>query len=113
VAGPLWIGNLFKDQQLTEAIHILGKEDSQIYHRRVPEILDKMLDESVLTDRPYIDIHALCDLHNQVPPKNQVIIDRLREQGFEVSRTHFKPTAIRTTASVDEITRIIADYNTR
>jgi tRNA (guanine26-N2/guanine27-N2)-dimethyltransferase len=55
----------------------------------------------------------LCDLYNLAPPKNQIIIEKLKEQGFEVSRTHFKPTAIRTNASVEEVRRIIIEYNAR
>jgi tRNA (guanine26-N2/guanine27-N2)-dimethyltransferase len=113
VTGPLWIGNLFKESFLNDTIKILENSDAKDYHRKVPEVLEKMVEESVLTSRPFIDIHALCDLHNLVPPKNQIILDQLKEQGYEVARTHIKPTAIRTNASVEEVTRIISDYNAR
>lgn len=113
VAGPLWIGDLFKKGYLNEAIKILESEEDADYHRKAPEILEKMMEESVLTSKPYIDLHALCDLHNLAPIKNQIIIDKLKEQGYEATRTHFKPTAIRTGASVEEVTRIITEYNAR
>jgi tRNA (guanine26-N2/guanine27-N2)-dimethyltransferase len=113
VAGPLWIGDLFKEQYLNDAIRTLESNELENYHRKVPDVLEKMLEESGFTNGPYIDIHALCDLHNLVPPKNQIIIEKLKEQGFEVARTHFKPTAIRTTASVEEVTKIITNYNAR
>ncbi len=113
VAGPLWIGDLFKESYLTDAISVLKSGEAENFHRKVPDVLEKMQDESGFTNRPYIDIHALCDLHNLVPPKNQIIIEKLKEQGFEVAQTHFKPTAIRTTASVEEVTRIITNYNAR
>ena len=113
VAGPLWIGDLFKDQFLSNATKVLEKSEMENYHRKAPDVLEKMVEESGLTNRPYIDIHALCDLHNFAPPKNQIIIEKLKEQGYQVARTHFKPTAIRTTASVEEVTRIIANYNAR
>ena len=113
VAGPLWIGDMFKEQYLNDAIKVLESSEAENYHRKVPDVLEKMVEESVLTSRPYIDIHALCDLHSQTPPKNQIIIERLNEQGFEASRTHFKPTAIRTSASVKEVAKIIADHNAR
>ncbi|MHA2395543.1 MAG: tRNA (guanine(10)-N(2))-dimethyltransferase [Candidatus Thorarchaeota archaeon] len=113
VAGPLWIGDLFKESYLNDAIKILESGDAEDYHRKAPEVLHKMLEESVLTSRPFIDIHALCDLHNQAPPSNQIIIDQLKEQGYEVARTHFKPTAIRTNATVKEVTKIIVDHNAR
>ncbi|MFX1559782.1 MAG: tRNA (guanine(10)-N(2))-dimethyltransferase [Promethearchaeota archaeon] len=113
IAGPLWIGDLYDTQYLSNIANDLGMDIDRVYHRKVPEILEKMREESVLTNRPFIDIHALCDLHNLVPPKNQIIIEKLKEQGFEVSRTHFKSTAIRTTASVEEVRRIIADCDER
>ncbi|MFW9962574.1 MAG: tRNA (guanine(10)-N(2))-dimethyltransferase [Candidatus Sifarchaeia archaeon] len=113
VAGPLWIGDLFENQYLTKAINLLAKDESHTYNRRALGILEKMFEESVLTNRPYVDIHALCDLHNLTPPKNKIIIEELKEQGYEVSRTHFKPTAIRTTASVNEIKQIIVNYQLR
>ena len=113
VAGPLWIGDLFKVHYLNDAISVLKSSEPENYHRKVADVLERMLEESGLTNRPYIDIHALCDLHNLIPPKNQIIIENLKEQGFEVARTHFKPTAIRTTASVEEVTRIITNYNAR
>lgn len=113
VAGPLWIGDLFKDQFLNNAIKMLENSEIETYHRKAPDVLEKMVEESGLTNKPYIDIHALCDLHNLTPPKNQIIIEKLKEQGYEAARTHFKPTAIRTTASVEEVTRIITNYNAR
>ncbi len=113
IAGPLWIGKLFRKEFLNDTIEARTENDGGTYHRRVPDILEKMLGESTLTNRPFIDIHSLCDLYNLTPPKNQIIIDELIEQGFEVARTHFKSTAIRTTAPVSEITRIIIEYNKR
>ena len=113
IAGPLWIGDLYKDSYLNDTIKLLEGDDAEDYHRKTPEVLEKMVDESGLTNRPFIDIHALCDLHNLVPPKNQIILDQLKEQGYEVARTHFKPTAIRTNASVEEVARIITDFNAR
>jgi tRNA (guanine26-N2/guanine27-N2)-dimethyltransferase len=113
IAGPLWIGDLYDTKYLSDAIDLLSGENPQIYHRRVPNVLERMMGESSLTDRPYIDIHALCDLHNLTPPKNRFIIEKLKDQGFEVAKTHFKPTAIRTTASVYEIAKIIEDYQMR
>jgi tRNA (guanine26-N2/guanine27-N2)-dimethyltransferase len=113
VAGPLWIGDLFKESYLNDTIKILESGDTEDYHRKALDVLEKMVEESVLTNRPYIDIHALCDLHNLAPPKNQIIIDKLKEQGFAVTRTHFKPTAIRTDATVEKVTEIIAEHNAR
>jgi tRNA (guanine26-N2/guanine27-N2)-dimethyltransferase len=113
IAGPLWIGELYKDKFLKDAIKTLENEGHKNYHRKAPEMLEKMAEESSLTSTPYIDLHALFDLHNLAPTKNKIIIGRLREQGFEASRTHFRPTAIRTNATVEEVTRILSGFDMR
>jgi len=113
IAGPLWNGSLFSDEFLKDTFRIFEKENRDIYHRRVPEILEKMIEELEYTDYPFIDIHALCDLHGLTPPKNQEVMEHLRERGFGVARTHFKSTAIRTNASVKEMASSISELNER
>ncbi|MBE0527521.1 MAG: hypothetical protein IH631_11310, partial [Candidatus Thorarchaeota archaeon] len=80
-----------------------------IYHKRVPRIFDEMIEENILMTYPYIDIHVLCDLYNLTPPKNRDVIECLRNVGFKVARTHFKPTAIRTDASVIDVKSAILE----
>ncbi|MFW9835527.1 MAG: tRNA (guanine(10)-N(2))-dimethyltransferase [Candidatus Thorarchaeota archaeon] len=111
VAGPLWIGDLFKDNFLDDAIEVLRKGETGYFHRKTPEILEKMKEETMLTGIPFIDLHALFDLHNFAPVKNRIIIEELKEQGYEATRTHFKSTAIRTNASVEEVTKLIANHS--
>ena len=113
VAGPLWNGPLFNDEFLSDAHRMFEKENQDIYHRRVPETIEKMTEESEYTDYPFIDIHALCDLHGLAPPKNRDVMEHLRNRGFNAVRTHFKSTAIRTTASVKEMTSSISELNER
>jgi tRNA (guanine26-N2/guanine27-N2)-dimethyltransferase len=113
IAGPLWIGDLFNDEYLNNATSILKDGDVSGFHKKAPEVLEKMVEESALTNNPFIDLHALYDLHNLAPVKNQVVIDGLKEQGYEATRTHFRPTAIRTDASVEEVTKIVTDHSAR
>jgi tRNA (guanine26-N2/guanine27-N2)-dimethyltransferase len=113
VAGPLWNGPLFSEKLLNDSLRLFEKDDQDIYHRRVPETLEKMIEESEHTDYPFIDIHALCDLHGLAPPKNIDVMEHLRNRGFNAVRTHFKSTAIRTTASVKEMTSSISELNKR
>ena len=113
VAGPLWIGDLFKIKQLKGAQEIFNQDDASHYHRRVPRILKEMIEENALVDIPFIDLHALCDLHNLTPPKNLDIIEYLKNAGYNVARTHFKPTAIRTDAPVGEVVSAIKNLMKR
>ena len=101
-AGPLWIGPLF-DVKLLENAQSLLPDHREYLHRRVERILKEMHDESPFTDFPYIDLHVVCDLYNLIPPKLDDVLNVLREAGYRTTKTHFRPTAIRTDASVREV----------
>jgi tRNA (guanine26-N2/guanine27-N2)-dimethyltransferase len=113
VAGPLWIGDLYAIKQLQDAQEIFRQDDTSYYHRRVPRILEEMIEENALIDIPFIDLHALCDLYNLTPPKNSDIIEYLKNNGYRVSRTHFRPTAIRTNAPIVEVVSAIKNLMKR
>ncbi|MFW9845225.1 MAG: tRNA (guanine(10)-N(2))-dimethyltransferase [Candidatus Thorarchaeota archaeon] len=108
IGGPLWIGDLYEPRILENAMKKLPDME-KTFDKRLPRMLQMMVDESGLMSHPFIDIHALCDLHNMVPPKLTAIITALRELGHKAERTHFRPTAIRTDASVDVVRRIVAE----
>lgn len=102
-AGPLWIGDLFQRKIIEQARALMNKNSASIYHRRVPRILDEMYEEQPLMQFPFVDLHILCDMHGLAPPSNNRVIEHLKEIGHKVARTHFRPTAIRTDAPMQEI----------
>ena len=69
------------------------------------------MEEKDMTDYLYVDIHKLCDMHDFPPPSTEDIMDAIREEGNDVSRTHFRPTAIRTNADLERIVEIIEELN--
>lgn len=107
-AGPLWIGRLY-DPSILSAAERIAPEMEDVFDKRVIRLLKIMIDESALDTHPFIDIHALCDLHNLVPPKLTEIVSTIREFGHRAERTHFKPTAIRTNAKVGQVTEIVTN----
>jgi tRNA (guanine26-N2/guanine27-N2)-dimethyltransferase len=109
-AGPLWTGELFDSSMLDEAQKILDDDDLG-FDKRASKLLLLMRDEAGLTGIPYVDLHEVCDLHNLTPPKTDTAIRTLEERGHATSRTHFKPTSIRTDASVSDVVRAITDLS--
>jgi tRNA (guanine26-N2/guanine27-N2)-dimethyltransferase len=107
-AGPLWIGSLYDRTFLTNAQNVLQKLQGTL-HKRVSDMLPMMVNEAELQNHLYIDLHALCDLHGIPPPKNNTVIERLLQSGFDSTRTSFRPTAIRTGASVDVVLETIME----
>jgi tRNA (guanine26-N2/guanine27-N2)-dimethyltransferase len=111
-AGPLWLGPLFHSEFL-ELANRLVETGLFSLQRKALKILERMTNEQTLIDHMYQDIHAICDHHNLTPPRMDDIIAMLREQGHQVSRTHFRSTALRTEAEVDDVVRVIEELNRR
>ncbi|MFW9799966.1 MAG: hypothetical protein ACFFD9_06000, partial [Candidatus Thorarchaeota archaeon] len=110
IAGPLWTGDLFDVSLLDTALTLLTDDETD-FHRRVSTLLPLMREEAELTETPYVDLHALCDLYGLTPPKTDTVMQGVRELGHSASRTHFRPTAIRTSASIGELSRVVSDLS--
>ncbi|MFW9909712.1 MAG: hypothetical protein ACFFEF_14160 [Candidatus Thorarchaeota archaeon] len=108
VAGPLWIGELFSSGLLDSAKSFYQK-DYDSYHKRTGELFNFMIEEQDMTGYPYLDIHEVCDIYNMTPPKRSIIIESLIAKGYQVRRTHFQLTAIRTDAPVREVVSVIRE----
>ncbi len=104
-AGPLWIGSLYNTEFLEHAQTCDVNRD--VLHKRSGKILELMRQEAAMTRWPYIDLHALCDIYGLSPPKMAHVMETLIEQGYKTVRTHFRPTAIRTTASVADVLTVL------
>jgi tRNA (guanine26-N2/guanine27-N2)-dimethyltransferase len=102
VGGPLFVGQLF-DKSFCERMKLdAEKRQCGSTKERIISLLRSIIEEA---DGPplYYDIHSLCDKLSIQIPKLEHIIDYLEKNGFKVTRTHFKPTAIRTTATIGEL----------
>jgi len=51
----------------------------------------------------YYDIHQITDKLNLISPKSSKVIEELQKENFLATRTHFKPTAIKTDAPIEKI----------
>ena len=109
-AGPLWIGPLFDSKFMDDAQSTLSK-GAYVFEKRSVKLFELMMEEKDMTDYLYVDIHKLCDMHDFPPPSTEDIMDAIREEGNDVSRTHFRPTAIRTNADLERIVEIIEELN--
>jgi tRNA (guanine26-N2/guanine27-N2)-dimethyltransferase len=102
-AGPMWIGSLY-DKQLAEKIF---KSNKHVENER---FLDVIMQESVLDDPKFIgfyEIHELCKYYKKVIPNFEILIPKIANMGYKVSRTHFTPLGIKTNMPIDELLRVI------
>ncbi|MGC9516516.1 MAG: tRNA (guanine(10)-N(2))-dimethyltransferase [Methanomicrobiales archaeon] len=104
-AGPLWLGKIFDYEFIkgmlnkTETIEINKKNEAL-------KILNKCLDESQ-GPPTFFDVHEISRKHKISAPSMDAILSELANQGYFASKTHFKPTGIRTNAGINILDNII------
>ncbi|AEH23801.1 tRNA (guanine(10)-N(2))-dimethyltransferase [Pyrococcus yayanosii] len=103
--GPVWLGPL-KSEELVEEMMKLAEGMELAEKKRALKLLAILREE---LDVPlFYDTHALGRRLGIQPRKVGEIIERLRELGYNASRTHFSPTAVKTDAPFEEVVRAMA-----
>jgi tRNA (guanine26-N2/guanine27-N2)-dimethyltransferase len=97
ISGILWLGRI-KEQ---EFCHKVYEESKYLRDKRLDKILNLILNE---IDEPfYYDVHKICKFMKRSAPPLEKIIGKILSQGFEVSKTHFSPTGIKTNATISDL----------
>jgi len=100
-SGPMWTGDLY-DKNLAELLYKCNK------HEENERFLLTILQESKL-DGPeligFYEIHELCKYYKKKIPNFDVLIKKIDNMGYKVSRTHFNPLGIKTNMPLVEIVR--------
>ncbi len=99
-SGPLWTGELC-DKNLSEDI---SKRNIEKANNTFLEILEN---ESELNLVGFYDIHALCKHFKLDIPRQEILMEKVSDKDYFVSRTHFCPTAIKTNMPVNELVDLI------
>lgn len=96
-AGPMYLGKLW-DGALVE--RMLEKNASRGYGQsgKIEAMLSAILAESGIGSCGYYDLHTLAKKWGGKILSMDDALERVRASGFPASRTHFCPTAIRTSA---------------
>jgi tRNA (guanine26-N2/guanine27-N2)-dimethyltransferase len=97
--GPVWLGDIcekdFIDSVLGNITEEMGTKEKSL------NLLLKLKGE--LSTSTHYDQHKLCKLWGRSVEKMDVFMGRLENSGFEVSRTHYGGTTLKTNATVSEM----------
>lgn len=106
-AGPIFSGK-FADMAFCRKLYrILEKESFKLKNQEMK--LVKTIGEEQIVTIPYYDIHKVFK-KGKLPVKSmEEIANKLKNNGFLFSRTHFSPIGLRTDAKVSEIYQILKD----
>lgn len=105
IAGPLWCGSILNSDFIKDMLKNI--EDTKINQENKAF---KLLNTAYLeADAPatYYDIHQVCKNLKTSAPRLDDVIEALRNEGYFVSRTHFKPTGIKTDAPLIVLKEIL------
>lgn len=110
VIGPIWIGSLHDKEALEYIIdqslynNILVPED----RNRVKNLLKLLYGECDMP--PYFyDIHVLSSFIGISPPPLDLVIKRLLELGYRVSRTHFTGHGLKTDCLLSDLLGLLRE----
>jgi len=105
-AGPLWASKIH-NRLFLEEIYNLNRETNFNNRNQIFKLVQFALEE---IDMPltYFNIHKLSQkLKLSSIPKINIIINKLKQEGYKASRTHFDFLAIKTDASIDHLEKIL------
>lgn len=102
--GPLWLGNLQKKTIVQEIRTVLS--DKELNTKNMLWKLLYNLEEEADAPPFFYTINDLSSLFKQSPPTMDRIFERLRTQGFVVTKTHCTPTGFKTNAPLAVIKEV-------
>lgn len=109
VGGPLWLDQV-QDSDFIEGMIALSEEKELNKEKQVLKLLNRCLEESEMPVT-YYDLHVVCKKLKISSPSILDVMETLESEGFLVSRTHYRPTGIKTNASLTKIEEIIEKLN--
>jgi len=107
-AGPLWIHDMHNINFLKEML-VLNKKSQTPNKKRIEKLLT-YASEEIEMPISYYNIHRLCQ-NLKIPsvPKIEDIINKIREIGYQCSRTHFDFLSIKSDLDLPRIKNILVE----
>ncbi len=104
-SGPMWLGEFGEKDHLRKVIEDISTRNFDL-GRKERDLLRSCLNEAEGPPTFY-DIHEISSKLGTSPPKLDLLVNRLKERNFFVSKTHFSGTGLRTDAPMETLVEII------
>jgi tRNA (guanine26-N2/guanine27-N2)-dimethyltransferase len=105
VAGPLWLGYL-QDRAFVKGMLDLLPEITIGKYDQAVKLLERCYEESS-GPATYYDLHKICKVLKISAPPLALVLEELTKREYFASRTHVKPTGIKTDAPIEKIKEIV------
>jgi tRNA (guanine26-N2/guanine27-N2)-dimethyltransferase len=104
-AGPLWIGKIFDNDFVAT---MKDQLETLSVNKKCDVFLEKCYEESDLQPT-YYTLDEIASRMKSAPLKLDNAIQKLKDAGFNASRTSFNPTGFRTNCQINEILKIFGN----
>ena len=108
MGGPMWLGAT-KDRAFVEKV--IGVLEAGRFNKKERALRMLRLIRDELDTPMFYDHHILCRDLKATPTDMAVLLDTLREQGFNASRTHYMGTGFKTDAPIGVIKGTILELS--
>lgn len=105
IGGPLWLGNLMDAGYVKKMLDLLPSMNIK-NDKKALKLLERCYEES-LGPVTFYDLHIICKVLKISSPPIYDVLEKLKKGGYFASRTHIKPTGIKTNAPLEELKKII------
>ncbi len=105
-AGPLWLGEL-SDKAFTAKMKEELSINNYLFGSKINEIIAKVIEE-IGYPVGYFNLDKICSLLGIKSISTQLAIDRIIENGYNVTLTHFDHRGIKTNANIIELKKILS-----
>jgi len=99
--GPLWVGKIQNKKVIEELRTILSGK--QFNTKNILWLFLDLLEEEADAPAFFYNTNDIASLLKISPPKMKYLFEKLKERGYNTSRTHFSPTGFKTNAPREEI----------
>ncbi|ABR55139.1 N2,N2-dimethylguanosine tRNA methyltransferase [Methanococcus vannielii SB] len=106
--GPFYMGSINNTKIVEDA---LNTAKTRNYSKKAVNLLEYILNESKIEQVGCYDIHEICSFIKKLVPPITELMEKLRENGFIVTRVHYNPYGIKTDAKLSDIAVLISEYN--
>ena len=107
IHGPVWMGNLWNEEKVKKMNELCEKLDVS---KETKKLVGAINEECEINVPFFFDMHKLSKKNRTGDnPRFEKIMERLKEKGFQASRTHFSLTGIKTDAPQGEVERIFEE----
>jgi len=105
--GPLWLGPI-QNKEFIESMIKISENKKLNTKKEILKLLNQCHAEAE-SPATFYDIHEICRVLKASAPKIDLVIEKLKENGFIATKTHFSPLGIKTNADNKEITNIVKE----